>query len=226
MAGNEGPAEDDGRTSPQSPDPSSPEYWSSLITEGNLTPSEIINEHFELFGDNSGPLTSGKCSGAKDWMTAVMRGLRMKCTHAQTNLKRYSFLCHHFVRTQQHKALPKTYHSFHVKIFWKDMRFWRFFFGWFFAVFAYPSVQFAMSMVILWYMHSLSHHLYMVPIPQLLAPYSCVKMPFQWHCGILTFVQSNTFSGLYDMKKTALVLFMRIILDFMTSLLSRKLKFD
>lgn len=226
MVGNEGPSEDDGTASLPSPDPSSPEYWSLMIMEDKLTPSEIIKEHFELFGDNSGPLTSGKCSGAKDWMTATMRGLRMKCTHAQTNSKRYAFLCHHFVRTQQHKALPKTYHSFHVKIFWKDLRFWRFFFGWFFAVFASPSVQFATSMAIMWYMHSISHYLYVVPIPQLLAPYSCAKMPFQWHCGILTFVQSNTFSGLHDMKKTAMVLILRIILRSITAMLSIKLKYD
>ena len=40
-----------------------------------------------------------------------------------------------------------------------------------------------------------SHQLYMIPLPYLLTPYPCYKMPMQHVCQALSWVQKNSFDG-------------------------------
>ena len=198
-------------------------HWQEMIVDPNLTIDEIITGHYNAFGMNDGPLTK-KTHGVKERFTNEMRDLDMKISYATTNLSRYQALCKHFVPEQRQHADPKIYKRFPILVFGTYSAFWLYHFAWFFAFFEYPSVQFILSMVLLWQMHLWSHYLYMIPLPQVFAPYSCAMMPLQWHCEILNVVQQNTFSGITDMKKAFFTLLTRIAIASVTSLVSRKLK--
>lgn len=201
-------------------------YWQEAIRDPTLSVKKVIKDHYEYFGDREGPIQTSRCHGAKAWMNEELRKLRIKVSRADSNSARYDLLCFHYVEQLQHRASPSSYHVFHYKTFWYHIRFWKFFYFWFFTFFEYPTVQFIIAMGIMCQLHALSHTLYMMPLPQIYAHYSCVQMPFQWHCEYLVFLQNNTFNGLQDMKKTAMTLLFRVALAQVTYFVSKKVKLD
>ena len=201
-------------------------YWQEAFRDGTRSVENVIKDHYEFFGSREGPIQTSRCQGAKAWMNEELRKLRIKVSHADSNSARYDLLCYHYIDELRSQASPSSYHVFHYKVFWNHLRFWRFFYFWIFTFLEYPTVQFIIAMGIMCYVHAISHTLYMTPLPQIYAPYSCVQMPFQWHCEYLVFLQNNTFNGLQDMKKTAMTLLFRVALAQVTYLVSKKIKLD
>lgn len=199
-----------------------PQVWEQMLVDPNTPVSEIIMGHYQQYGMQDGPLTKKTTQGVRERLTNEMRELNMKTSHATTNLRRYQVLCCHYVPEERHQAEPKTYKRFPLATFGTKLAFWIHFYGWIFAFLQNPSAQFVVAFLFLWYLHLWSHQLYMTAIPELMIPYSCAKMPIQWHCGILNAVQNNTFTGIHDMRKAIIALFVRTFVSWVTTAVSRK----
>ena len=203
-----------------------PEYWEKMISsiskDGDITTASIIEDHYKFFGKSDGPLTKTTTRGAKEWMQNEIKKLNMKHSQATSNASRYKWLCHHFVDVEKKNADPSNYKSLPMA-FAFHIRFYKHHFQTTFRFLMNPNVQFLLAMYLLLCIHSWSYQLYASEIPLLYIPYSCVKMPFQYHCEFLSFLQRNSFDGIMDMKKTFMVVATRMVLSMISNLvLTRK----
>ena len=204
-----------------------PEHWekriASISKSQDDTIASIIEDHFKFFGISDGPLTMTTTRGAKEWMQNEIKNLNMKHSQATSNATRYKWLCHHFVDSEKKNADPSNYKSLPMA-FAFHIRFYKHHFQTTFRFFMNPNIQFLLAMYLLLCIHSWSYQLYSTEIPALYIPYSCVKMPFQYHCEFLNFLQRNSFDGIMDMKKTFMVFATKMMIGFFSNLILTKKK--
>ena len=197
------------------------QYYEKVIAESNgVFDVHMLIEHYEKYGPNSGPLTTPHdIKGLKEYLSNEIRRLNMKHSVATSNVTRYLWLCQHYVKDLNKQADPNNYHVFPFGQFWYDVRFYLHFFATFFNFIANRHVQFSLTIVLMYYLHKWSHELYMIPLPWIGVMQSCVSMPVQYHCEMLSTIQANTFNGLRDMHKTIVTFVLSYFVAKMTTML-------
>jgi len=161
--------------------------------------TQVVCDLWERWGDDC-PLAFSTTKGARQVLDTFLRTSRMKVANLD-NTERWRRVVRNCVPAERHFADPQHYHHFPFKVFYKDLRFWKHFYATIFSVFHNDKVQFLISVGVLWFLHLWSFTLYTEPLPWLGAPISCAKLPVQFPCASLKFIQDNTFSGFNDILK-------------------------